>query len=142
MHLLVSWSWACFYSTTQPPGSHNPSYFQVLPGASDKRPGRWGQNPHPPAVARGGYHAKITLLVCSPASLSLPECTKLSHLPSPWACRCAGKQIINPNSLSCWAGTSASLAQWEMQAFLQQAAPDKRRWISGGLELGRMHFFF
>lgn len=118
---------------------------KLLPGASRSfRQEAWkvGQNPHPPAVARGGYHAKITLLAGSPASLSLSECTKLPHLPSPWVCQCVGKQIINPNSLSCWAGTAASLARWEMQAFLQQAAPDKRRWVSGGLELGRMLFFF
>lgn len=91
---------------------------------------------------QGGYHAKFTLLVGSSASLSLPECTKLPHLPSPWACWCAGKQIINPNSLSCWAGTAASLARWERQAFLQRAVPDKRRWVSRALERGRMLFFF
>lgn len=39
---------------------------ELLPGASDQRPGRWEQSPPPLAVARGGPHAKTPLPAGAP----------------------------------------------------------------------------
>lgn len=94
-----------------------------------------------PAVARGRHHAETTLLaghLLLYRSLNVFfQVGKLPHVPSPWACWCAGKQIMTPMHLLAGPEQQPGRPQrWEMQ----QPGSDKGRWASGGPELGKRLF--